>query len=169
MAYRTDVFWLLFANLALFSIKKVDYLSPEIYTTTFTTRSFSLFEDSCNFITNFWIFRKSCLFTNQKVFKRGMFLLILLMAGDVEIQPGPMYQDLGELLSHKGFSILHQNIRGLTGKKDIISDLLFHHKNINILSLSETFLSTQQNDVEGVTFLNKEIVKMPREVELQPT
>ena len=77
-----------------------------------------------------------------------MFLLLLLLAGDVETQPGPLYQDLTELLSHKGFSILHQNILGLTGKKDFIADILFHHKNINILSLSETFLSTQQSDTE---------------------
>ena len=156
-AYRADVLWLLFVILAVFTIKKVDYISPEIVSTTFLTRNGDLLKDSSNFVMNFWILRNSCLFTNQKYFRRGMFLLLLLLAGDVEIQPGPIYRDLEELLSHKGFSILHQNVRGLIGKKDLLADILFQHKNINILSLSETFLSSQKFDCEigGYVFEQK--------------
>ena len=148
VGYRADVLWLLIVILDVFFIKKVIYVSPEVVTTTFTSRRFELLEDSSNLVMNLWIHRKCCSFTNQKYFKRGLLLLLLLLAGDVEVQPGPTYSDLGELLSHKGFSVLHQNIRGLDGKKDLLADMLFQHKNVNILSLSETFLSTHHNDCE---------------------
>ena len=57
----------------------------------------------------------------------------------------------------KGFSFLHQNIRGLIGKKDLISNLLFTHHKIDILSLSKTFLSLLENNTEigGYTFESK--------------
>ena len=46
-------------------------------------------------------------------------------------------------------SVLHQNIRGLTSKTDLLKDLLYENNKINILSLSETFLSkTNTDDIE---------------------
>ena len=50
---------------------------------------------------------------------------------------------LQDFLRVKGFSIFHHNIRGLTGTKDLITDMLFNNK-VSILSLSETYFS---NDV----------------------
>ena len=82
--------------------------------------------------------------------------LLLLLCGDIETCPGAVqnYVELQELLKVKGFSLLHQNIRGLMGKKDLASDLLFTHNNINILSLSETLLTSESDNVEigGYTF-----------------
>ena len=56
--------------------------------------------------------------------------------------PGPTqtYTGLQDFLTTKGFSVLHQNIRGMEGKMDLVADFLFNIK-INIFSLSETFLS----------------------------
>ena len=47
---------------------------------------------------------------------------------------------LQDFLKTMGFSVLHQNIRGMEGKKDLVADFLFNNK-VNIFSLSETFLS----------------------------
>ena len=46
--------------------------------------------------------------------------------------------ELESLLNTRGFKILHQNIKGLFGKKDIISHILGINT-INIFSVSETF------------------------------
>ena len=56
--------------------------------------------------------------------------------------PGPTqtYTGLQDFLTTKGFSVLHQNIRGMEGKMDLVADFSFNIK-INIFSLSETFLS----------------------------
>ena len=53
-----------------------------------------------------------------------------------------------DFLTTKGFSVLHQNIRGMEGKKDLVAYFLFNNK-VNIFSLSETFLSHKNfTDVE---------------------
>ena len=55
---------------------------------------------------------------------------------------------LQDFLTTKGFSVLHQNIRGMEGKKDLVAYFLFNNK-VNIFSLSETFLSHKNfTDVE---------------------
>ena len=53
-----------------------------------------------------------------------------------------------DFLTTKGFSVLHQNIREMEGKKDLVADFLFSNK-VNIFSLSKTFLSHKHlTDVE---------------------
>ena len=55
---------------------------------------------------------------------------------------------LQDFLTTKGFSVLHQNIREMEGKKDLVADFLFSNK-VNIFSLSKTFLSHKNlTDVE---------------------
>ena len=68
-----------------------------------------------------------------------------------------IYRDMNSFLKVKGFSLLHQNIRGLIGKKDLISNLLFTHHKIDILSLSETFISSLENNTKigSYTFESK--------------
>ena len=53
-----------------------------------------------------------------------------------------------DFLTTKGFSVLHQNIREMEGKKDLVADFLFSNK-VNIFSLRKTFLSHKNlTDVE---------------------
>ena len=68
--------------------------------------------------------------------------MLLLLCGDIETCPGPTqtYTGLQDFLTTKGFSVLHQNIRGMEEKKDLVADFLSSNK-VNIFSLSETFLS----------------------------
>jgi len=62
-----------------------------------------------------------------------MYLLLLLICGDIESQPGPSSnsQDTRTLFSKRGLKMLHQNIRGLQEKFDEVSDLLLNNE-VNI-------------------------------------
>eukprot|EP00794_Sanderia_malayensis_P006539 gene6539-7278_t len=66
--------------------------------------------------------------------------------------------ELAELQDKPGLKILHQNIRGLLSHKHNICHLLESFKNINILSLSETHLSKEdetQAIISGYDFIAK--------------
>ena len=84
-------------------------------------------ENGCNLEENFYfssLFNvyKSCYFKPQK---RCLLLLLLLVCGDIETQPGP-YRNIPELktlCSKKGLKMRHINIRGLRGKFDEIKNL----------------------------------------------
>ena len=115
---------------------------------------YSFYGEPANDMKIFWIVtslranrQESKLHLGQE--SHTLLAFLLLLSGDIELCPGPgmkcqeTFIDLQDFLGVKGFSIFHHNIRGLTGKKDLITDMLFNNK-VNILSLSETFLS---NDV----------------------
>lgn len=89
---------------------------------------------------------------------------LLLMAGDISANPGsnnsPSYTlpKLHDLLSKKGLLMLHQNIRGLLANKDNICQVLDDFHKIQILSLSETLLSSDdepQAQIDGYSFVSK--------------
>ena len=86
------------------------------------------------------------------------------MAGDISVNPGPINSpshtlpELQDMLSKKGLSILHQNIRGLLANKDNVCRVLDDFHKIEILSLSETHLSTDdepQAQIDGYSFISK--------------
>ena len=64
---------------------------------------------------------------------------MLLLCGDIEVTPGPIYETSQAFSSTRGIKILHQNIRGLFGKRDILSTI-FDSGNIDIFTLSETHI-----------------------------
>ena len=74
--------------------------------------------------------------------RKSLFCLLLLLCGDIESCPAPetSYTN-SNFLTRKGFTVLHQNIRGLPGKKVIISDILLNNTKAEIFFLSETFIS----------------------------
>ena len=67
--------------------------------------------------------------------------LFLLKAGDIEKCPGPW--------KSRDFTIVHQNVRGLTGKLELLSLFILQH-NINLFAVSESFL----NDSIPSSFIN---------------
>ena len=86
------------------------------------------------------------------------------MAEDISVNPGPINSpshtlpELHDLLSKKGLSILHQNIRGLLANKDNVCRVLDDFHKIQILSLSETHLSSDdepQAQIDGYSFISK--------------
>ena len=87
--------------------------------------------------------------------RKSLFCLMLLFCGDIESCPGP---DIAGFLNTKGFSVFHQNIRGLHGKKEIISDILYNNSKIDIFSLSETFITHTDffnAEIRGYAFESK--------------
>jgi hypothetical protein len=65
-----------------------------------------------------------------------------LTNGGSEIHPEEYrLPELERLSNTRGFKILHQNIRGLFGKKDIVSQILATNI-INIFCVSETFITS---------------------------
>ena len=71
-------------------------------------------------------------------------MILLLICGDVEIQPGPQSLsrvEFQEFISRKGMKIVHQNIRGLESNFDMLQEFVESHDKIDILTLSETHLT----------------------------
>ena len=72
--------------------------------------------------------------------KKSVCLLLLLLCGNIESQPGPTNNSEFEtLISKKGINFCHQNIRGLYGKIEEVQEILSY--NFDIFSLSETSIS----------------------------
>ena len=97
-----------------------------------------------------------------------MFMILLLICGDVEVQPGPQSLsrvEFQEFISRKGMKIVHQNIRGLESNFDMLQEFVESHDKIDILTLSETHLT--DNSFESCSnyrdiILSIEIVNMER-------
>ena len=105
---------------------------------------------------NLWVNKKKIHVTQRSV--KCYIHLLILNCGDIETCPGPsLNKEMDNFLKIKGFSLLHQNIRGLIGKKDLISNLLFTHHKIDFLSLSKTFLCslTDNAEIGSYTFESK--------------
>ena len=80
--------------------------------------------------------------------RKSLIFLLLLVCGDVESCPGP-----GLFKNTSDFTILHQNIRGLAGKKDLLEDFI---QNIKIFAVTETLLQdtipTSLVNIRGYVF-----------------
>ena len=84
-----------------------------------------------------------------------------MLYGDIETQPGPNSLTRGEFqkqfISRKGLKIMHQNIRGILSNFDMLQEVFVLHKNIDIVTLSETHLSEDNLidlcELDGYTFL----------------
>ena len=57
--------------------------------------------------------------------RKSLFCLLLILCVDIESCSGPetSYSNISLFLTSKGFTVLHQNTRGLHGGKGIISDI----------------------------------------------
>ena len=158
MAARTDVFLRMLLLLLLFvsfMVKKRCFVSSDGISITLNCKdqydygeNFMLSSFHCNKLRNIRSTRKSAV------------LLILLLCGDIETQPGPRNQsDIKNLCSKRGLNFCHQNIRGLSGKIDELRDILSTN-NFHIFSLSETFLNSNLPstlfNVRGYTFIRSD-------------
>eukprot|EP00794_Sanderia_malayensis_P004093 gene4093-4647_t len=84
----------------------------------------------------------------------------------IEICPGPVSErrynpELEHLINQRGLKILHQNVRGLFANHVYICKLIRSFKGINILTLSETHLESNDTDanemlkIPGYIFVSK--------------
>ena len=150
-----DVFMNAVLCFCIFYIKKESFLKPD--GVSITLNEIDVFDDNLEtFIySSLWIHKR---FNNKATLSyKGFLQLLLILSGDIELNPGPNtnYSDLINFTKHKGFVVLHQNIRGLQAGKDLIADVLFHNKKIDIFSLSETFLRNNvifDTEIRGYDF-----------------
>ena len=78
--------------------------------------------------------------------RKSMLLLLILLCGDIETQPGPESLSRAQFqtfLSRKGLKIIHQNIRGLESNFEMLQEFVTSLKKIDIISLSETHLTDE--------------------------
>ena len=92
--------------------------------------------------------------------KETVCLLLLLLCGDIESQPGPTNNsEFKTLISKKGIKFCHQNIRGLYGKIDKVREILLLY-NFDIFSLSETSINEDFHneffDILGHSFIRRD-------------
>lgn len=154
---RTDVLIVSLVIVVVLYLKKPSFISSDGISITFGEKDLYDINIKSFTCSSLWVTRRERCYKHSD---RNILQLLLLLCGDIEQCPGPeqIYPDLHNFLRVKGFSILHQNIRGLTGKKDFLNELLFSNRKVNILSLSETFLSHKAYtdvDIGGYTFENK--------------
>ena len=71
-----------------------------------------------------WVTKRERIY---KYSNKSVIYLLLLLCGDIETCPGPTqtYTGLQVFLTTKGLSVLHQNIRGMEGKKERFSCRFF--------------------------------------------
>lgn len=101
--------------------------------------------------------------------KKSLFLqarismhLLLLLSGDIETCPGPTFAEFTDM---RGMKIIHQNIRGLLHNFAEFNVVLEKYKNIDIITLSETHTTQQDEEsifsIPGFTFVSKPRVNGP--------
>ena len=109
-----------------------------------------------------WVNRNKSITKLSNFYSRNDFVCtLLLLCGDIEIQPGPNNVEVTELMANRGIKVLHQNVRGLFANFEKIEIFLTNFKNTDILTLSETHINTHNNIsdlyfIPGYTFLHHE-------------
>ena len=92
-----------------------------------------------------------------KLPRKSLIFLLLLICGDIELCPGPHVQEnLTDISKSRGIKLVHQNIRGLIGKKDISETLLTNEK--SVITLSETHIASVNSElfqIPGFKFVHK--------------
>ena len=117
----TFLLWLLLLSIFVnFSTKRAYHISPNGISITFHRCDLYDGIDSFDLSTFHRIKSKYVTIT-----KKSVCLLLLLLCGDIESQPGPTNNsEFKTLISKKGIKFCHQNIRGLYGKTDKVREIL---------------------------------------------
>ena len=105
-------------SFSIFHVKKASFITPDGISVTLNVKEiyFTCYETHLSLWLNSKNFLKSTRHTPKNIL-----VLLLLLAGDIESQPGSTLN----LLSHKrGLKILHQNISGIYKKIDSARMLL---------------------------------------------
>ena len=142
-AFRADV--LLFALIicSVFNIKKASFITSDGLRNTLNVEEVYKDKLETQINSSLWIIKKNCFLTARNMSKSLLFLL-LIVAGDVELQPGP---SLKSFTRKRGFKILHQNINGIGSKMDSVK-ILLGKKNIHVFGFTESHINASITDEE---------------------
>ena len=81
-----------------------------------------------------------------KLPRKSLIFLLLLICGDIDLCLGSQAQEiLTDISKLRGIKLVHQNIRGLLSKKDILETLFTNEK--FILILSETHIASVNSEL----------------------
>ena len=104
-------------------------------------------------------FSYSTLFVTRRKYDypKTSFALFMLLAGDVEVNPGPsLYENINFHSSTKGLKLFHLNIRSLHAKFDEVREILLSCKKVDIFGFTETFLTdTTSYEIPGFTLITR--------------
>ena len=103
--------------------------------------------------------KKTSSFRSQCGLKQYIFIMIILLSGDISLNPGPDNLDnnatvtsnkFEELLQTRGLKVLHQNIRGLVSHKAGLEEFLSRSNlgQAHIIGISETHVNKDIRDSE---------------------
>jgi len=106
------VFLLTFVAIDVSTIKKPNFITPDGISSTLKTVEVYLTESNTYITSSLWNLKKTCTFQC-----RYLLLLALLMAGDVETQPGPTMKFMKKLDSDSKISVDGYFIERLDQKK----------------------------------------------------
>ena len=159
-AKRADVFLSALILLILFTsfcIKKESFITNDGISVTFKLEN-GIMESNNHIMNCLFLLRRKERYTFSKT---TLVLLFVLLAGDIELNPGPTLQTLQEdiksFTGNRGLKMLHQNIRGLSGKFDQVKTILTSNNRIDIFGVTETFLDKENFkkddfEIEGYVF-----------------
>ena len=109
--------------------------------------------------------RKMSTFWSHHSLIQYLFVMIILLSGDISLNPGPapdVSRNFVDLLQTRGLKVLHQNIRGLVCHKASLEELLCHSdlKPARLIGISETHLNgnirDSEIDIAGFDLLRKD-------------
>ena len=83
---------------------------------------------------------------------------------DIKVADEEKKNVLKELLKRNGYSILHQNVRGLLNNFVAVEELISSNQNIDVLTLSETHISASQSNDKLYTVSGYNFEKRDRKV-----
>lgn len=161
-APRADVLLRIAVIFATFCVKRSCFITPDGI--SITLRTADVYDTNYeNFINStLWVYSKYGHLSRRnepkfsiycKYSTRSLLCILILLGGDIHPLPGPTRDTIPELenlCKQKGFSLLHQNMRGLFSNKRYIEYILNFHNNVDIITLSETHISSTDGEVYDI-------------------
>ncbi|CAB4015518.1 Hypothetical predicted protein, partial [Paramuricea clavata] len=152
---RAPLMYQVFALVLLsFCIYKKQFIQSDGISITILEEDEGMVKENYIFSTIWSYNRSSECFVYQST-RRSMYVLLLLICGDIEACPGPLNAQLHDFIQLRGIKNFHQNVCGLFTKFHSLEELFDRHENIDILALSATHIVNGQfND-------NEDLYKIP--------
>ena len=157
MGASTDVLFLALLTFCIFATNKACYLTSDGISITLDTAAIFSHKKETHMYSSMWSLKE-----NSK--PSSAFFILLLIAGDVEYNPGPYDSaELQNLLDSRGIKLFHLNVCDLFSKISEILLFLQNTSKVDFLLLSETHItkSCYSNNeslyaVPGYTFIHRQ-------------
>eukprot|EP00794_Sanderia_malayensis_P017903 gene17903-19681_t len=143
VARSVYVFLFALVTISILQVKKPSFVTPDGISVTLNVKEIYSTGYETHLCSSLWLNRKTFLKSTRHT-PRKMLILLLLAAGDIELQPGPA---LNPFSRKRGFKILHQNINGIYKKIDSVR-MFLQDKNIQCFGFTESHFNSSTVDEE---------------------